>query len=111
MSAGQRTEAARRKILTAACEVIAEVGFEGVRMRMVASRAGVSGALLHYHFANRQTLFLAALRFSFEHAGAAGYRAEPPAEAAATWTLARIIDACLPTSGGEITCANDAIAR
>jgi AcrR family transcriptional regulator len=96
MTAEERTEATRRKILRAACEVIAEVGFEGVRMRLVATRAEVSSALLHYHFENRDKLFLAALRFSFEHAGADRYRAEPPDEAPATWLLARIVDACLP---------------
>ena len=97
MTAEERTEATRRKILTAACEVIAEMGFEGVRMRIVAARAEVSSALLHYHFENREKLFLAAMRFSFEHAGADDYdadaaRTEPPH----TWRLARIIDACLP---------------
>jgi AcrR family transcriptional regulator len=96
MTAEERTEATRRKILRAACEVIAEVGFEGVRMRLVASRAEVSSALLHYHFENRDKLFLAALRFSFEHTGAERYRATPPDDAPATWLLARIIDACLP---------------
>lgn len=96
MTAEERTEATRRKILTAACEVIAEMGFEGVRMRIVASRAEVSSALLHYHFENREKLFLAAMRFSFEHAGAEDYDATPPDDAPSTWQLARIIDACLP---------------
>jgi AcrR family transcriptional regulator len=98
VSAEERTESTRRKILQAACEVIADVGFEGVRMRMVASRAEVSSALLHYHFSNRDTLFLAALRYSFEHAGADTYDAPPPDDATATWRLARIIDACLPVN-------------
>ena len=96
MTAEERTEATRRKILMAACEVIAEMGFEGVRMRIVAARAEVSSALLHYHFENREKLFLAAMRFSFEHAGAADYQAESPDGAVATWRLARVIDACLP---------------
>ncbi len=92
-----RGEATRRKILIAACEVIAEIGFEGVRMRIVAERAEVSSALLHYHFENREKLFLAALRFSFEHTGADD-RTEPPADYPRTWLLARIIDACLPVT-------------
>ena len=96
MNAEERTEATRRRILAAACEVIAEMGFEGVRMRIVAARAEVSSALLHYHFSNRETLFLAALRHSFEHTGEETYLAEPPAEAPATFRLARIVDACLP---------------
>jgi AcrR family transcriptional regulator len=90
-------EATRRKILVAACEVIAAMGFEGVRMRIVAERADVSSALLHYHFETREKLFLAALRFSFEHAGVDDRR-EPPSEHPHTWRLARIIDACLPVT-------------
>ncbi|MFF3542870.1 3-hydroxyacyl-CoA dehydrogenase NAD-binding domain-containing protein [Streptomyces platensis] len=48
----ERTLETRERILSAACEVIAEVGFEKIRMRMVAEHAGVSTALLHYHFEN-----------------------------------------------------------
>ncbi|MEU8033404.1 TetR/AcrR family transcriptional regulator [Streptomyces sp. NPDC049099] len=43
-----------------ACEAIAETGFEKIRMRMVAERAGVSTALLHYHF--DKELWIRALR-------------------------------------------------
>jgi len=101
VTAEERTGSTRRRILTAACEVIAEMGFEGVRMRNVAERAEVSSALLHYHFENREKLFLAALRFSFENAGAAEFRAATSPDAPATWLLARIIDMCLPI-GAEL---------
>ena len=50
--------------------MIAEIGFENIRMRMVAERAGVSTAALHYHFDTREKLFAEALRYSFEHTGA-----------------------------------------
>jgi len=93
MSAEERTEQTRRTILLAACETIAETGFEKVRMRMVAERAGVSTALLHYHFENREKLFLEALKFSYEHAGADGYAAEAPEHCPHSWRLARVIDA------------------
>jgi AcrR family transcriptional regulator len=96
MTAEERAETTRRKILNAACEVIAELGFEGVRMRSVAARAEVSSALLHYHFENREKLFLAALRFSFENAGTAAYDQAAPGDLPNTWRLARIIDGCLP---------------
>lgn len=99
MSAEERTEQTRRTILLAACETIAETGFEKVRMRMVAERAGVSTALLHYHFENREKLFLEALKFSYEHAGADGYAAEAPEHCPHSWRLARVIDACLPLDG------------
>ena len=38
----------------------------------------MSTRLLHYHFDNREKLFLAALRFSFEHTGSDIYDAAPP---------------------------------
>ncbi|WP_307659499.1 TetR/AcrR family transcriptional regulator [Streptomyces sp. V1I1] len=61
----ERTRETRERILAAACEVIAEVGFEKIRMRMVAEHAGVSTALLHYHFENREKLFSEAMTYSF----------------------------------------------
>ena len=96
MTAEARTEQTRQVILAAACEVIAEIGFEKVRMRMVAERAGVSTALLHYHFSTRENLFLEALRFSYGIAGMSGYLAEAPQQAPHSWRLARVVDACLP---------------
>jgi AcrR family transcriptional regulator len=99
-TSAERAEAARQLILTAACDVIAEVGLESVRMRMVAERAGVSTALLHYHFANRETLFLAALRYSYLVAGSKDYADAPPADAPDpdAWRLAHAIELCLPVT-------------
>ena len=65
----------REAILNAACEVIADIGFENVRMRIVAERAGVSTAALHYHFDTREKLFAEALRYSFDHTGRDVYEA------------------------------------
>jgi AcrR family transcriptional regulator len=102
VSTDERAEATRRKIVNAACDVIAELGFEGVRMRIVATRADVSSALLHYHFENREKLFLAALRFSFENAGSAVHSEVPTdyPDHPYTWRLARIVDDCLPVDAG-----------
>lgn len=86
----------RDRILISACETIAEVGFEKVRMRMVADRAGVSTALLHYHFSNRETLFAEALRYTFEHSGRKQYEATPPNGESWAWRLARMIESSLP---------------
>lgn len=86
----------RTDILVAACDTIAEVGFEKVRMRMVAERAGVSTALLHYHFDNREKLFEEALRYTFESVGRADYEAPAPAKAPYAYRLARMIDTSLP---------------
>ena len=87
----------RDAILNAACEIIGEEGFEKIRMRMVAERAGVSTAALHYHFDNREKLFAEALRYSFEHTGRDVYQT-PSETDTATKRLARIITASLPTT-------------
>ncbi len=96
MTTDDRKEQTRRRIIMAACEAIAEYGFEGVRMRIVAERAEVSTALLHYHFDTREKLFLEAMKFSFENTGAEEYEAKPPRRNPNTWILAPVIDACLP---------------
>ncbi|GAB3964853.1 TetR family transcriptional regulator C-terminal domain-containing protein [Actinoallomurus acanthiterrae] len=93
-----RAAETRQQILIAACDTIAEIGFEKVRMRMVAERAGVSTALLHYHFENRERLFAEALRYTFETSGRDEYVAEPPDARPLTWKLARMIESSLPVN-------------
>lgn len=44
------------RILEAATDLLAEVGYDGVSMRAVAQAAGVNKALVFYHFANKATL-------------------------------------------------------
>jgi len=44
-------------IQDAAEHVFAAHGFEGTSMRLIAERAGVAQALLHYHFKNKATLY------------------------------------------------------
>ena len=46
----------RTALLQAAFDVVAEVGFEGLRTRAVANRAGVNIATLHYYFPSKQHL-------------------------------------------------------
>jgi TetR/AcrR family transcriptional regulator, regulator of cefoperazone and chloramphenicol sensitivity len=46
----------RRGLLRTAFDVIAELGFEGLRTRAVAERAGVNIATLHYYFPSKQDL-------------------------------------------------------
>ena len=46
----------RLLLLQTAFDVIAEVGFEGLRTRAVATRAGVNIATLHYYFPSKQDL-------------------------------------------------------
>lgn len=46
----------RQELVAAAYQIIAERGFEGLRVREVAARAGVNIATLHYYFASKDTL-------------------------------------------------------
>jgi AcrR family transcriptional regulator len=49
-------EAQRRSLVDAAYELIAEEGFEGLRTRKVAARAGLNVATLHYYFTTKEDL-------------------------------------------------------
>ena len=70
VTAPARTAAdARERILEAACDVIAEHGIDDVRIARIAIVAGVSPALVHYHFATRDGAAAEALEHSFELLG------------------------------------------
>jgi AcrR family transcriptional regulator len=90
---------ARERILDAACDVIAAHGIEDMRIARIATRAGVSPALVHYHFETRESLLGQALEHSFELLGnfrTTGAEAED-------WTAAQrlgwMIDQSLPFPG------------
>lgn len=48
---------ARDRIIEAALNVFAEIGYAGASMRIIAKKAGVSAALIHHHFKNKETLW------------------------------------------------------
>lgn len=54
-------EETRQEILLAAQECFAAAGFVGATTRLVAARAGVNVATLHYHFGSKEGLYRAAL--------------------------------------------------
>src|SRR5512133_831632 len=56
-----RMQEKRRKILSGAREVFAELGFERASVDVIAARAGVSKATVYNHFADKQALFVAAV--------------------------------------------------
>ncbi|MEU6981895.1 TetR/AcrR family transcriptional regulator [Streptomyces sp. NPDC046324] len=95
MTKADRALETRERILTAACEVIADIGFENVSMRKVAEHAGVSKALLHYHFDTREKLFADAMTHSFAQTGTEADDGADPVPAAVA--LARILRSMLPT--------------
>jgi AcrR family transcriptional regulator len=75
----------REAILDAAARTIARRGVRGLRVEDVASEAGVSAALLYYHFESRSGLVRAALEHASEQApstalrNSAGVRADDAA--------------------------------
>ena len=50
---------ARAKIMAAAEALFAEHGFAGVGIRQIAAAAGVNGAMIHYYFGNKESLYRA----------------------------------------------------
>ena len=57
----ERTE----QILGAACEVLSDVGFIGLRVVDVARRVGVSTGTVHYYFDTKRSLTTAAFEWNF----------------------------------------------
>jgi len=55
-------EATREALLSAATELFALHGFEGVSVEQIARKAGVNKALISYHFHGRRGLYLTLLR-------------------------------------------------
>ena len=84
----------RERILEAAVERIARDGIDDVRIARIAMDAGVSTALVHYHFATREALLAEALEYSFERAG--DVRTTGTGE-----RLRDMIEQCLPLPGAQ----------
>jgi len=53
-------QATRSRILAAAGELIVEVGWANVTTRLIAERAGVNNALIHYYYGSKDDLLLQA---------------------------------------------------
>jgi AcrR family transcriptional regulator len=87
----------RERILDAAIERIASDGIDAVRIARIAMDAGVSTALVHYHFATREALLAEALEHSFELAG--DTRTVDTGEAPAVQRLRDMVEQCLPLPG------------
>ncbi|MFE2726519.1 TetR/AcrR family transcriptional regulator [Kitasatospora sp. NPDC059327] len=56
-----RSRATRQRLLAAAVECLAEVGWNGATVTVVAERAGVSRGAAQHHFPTREDLFTAAV--------------------------------------------------
>jgi AcrR family transcriptional regulator len=89
----------RERILDAAIERIAGDGIDAVRIARIAMDAGVSTALVHYHFATREALLAEALVHSFERAG--DVRTADTGEPPSVQRLRDMVEQCLPLPGEQ----------
>jgi len=88
---------ARERILAAAVRRIATEGIDGVRIARIAMDAGVSSALVHYHFATREALLAEALEYSYTRAAEGRLGSKDSGTAGSHGDrLEAMIDACLP---------------
>jgi AcrR family transcriptional regulator len=96
VSEGKRS--ARERILAAAAGQIAREGIDGVRIARIAMEAGVSTALVHYHFETRDALLAEALDYSYSRAGDARITSGELPAASHAERLDLMIGQCLPTT-------------
>jgi AcrR family transcriptional regulator len=89
---------ARERILAAAVRRIAREGIDDVRIARIAMDAGVSTALVHYHFDTREALLAEALQFSYARAGDVRISSGELPVASHAERLRSMIDQCLPTT-------------
>ena len=89
---------ARERILRAAVRQIAREGIDGVRIARIATAAGVSSSLVHYHFDSREALLAEALDYSYQHAGDVRLVGGEPSNTSRASRLQAMIDQCLPTT-------------
>jgi AcrR family transcriptional regulator len=86
----------RERLLDAAVRLIAREGIDNVRIARIATEAGVSAGLVHYHFASRDALLEEAIEHSYERAGDMRLAAlDDGADTAQR--LRAMIDQCLPS--------------
>jgi TetR/AcrR family transcriptional regulator, regulator of cefoperazone and chloramphenicol sensitivity len=62
----QRGELRQKAIVVAAFEILTERGFEGLRIRDVATRVGINNATLHYYFPAKEDLIRAVFAYTSE---------------------------------------------
>ncbi|WP_433278507.1 TetR/AcrR family transcriptional regulator [Pseudonocardia xinjiangensis] len=71
----------RDQLVAAAFRRVAEMGFEGLRLRQVAEDVGIDHSTLHHHFATKQDLVGAVAEYTTRHFWAAAPQSAEPAAA------------------------------
>ena len=94
----ERGAAARERILRAAVRAIARDGIDGLRIARIATEAGVSSALVHYHFADREQLLAETIEYSYVRAAEVRIEDAPEPGGSHGARLAAMIEVCLPTT-------------
>jgi AcrR family transcriptional regulator len=84
------------QILDAACRAILDRGFPATRIADIAAAAGVSTGTVHYYYATKDEVLVAALTRASERLFA---RIEDPGDAPATEQLARLLAVSVPYPG------------
>ncbi len=87
----------RQRILEATATCIAEEGVAAVRMAGIARAAGVSTALLHYHFETKEQLFEQVLRYSYDSSTLLDQESLRREGLTPAQRLAAYLDRCLPS--------------
>jgi AcrR family transcriptional regulator len=67
-TAGAADATTRARLLAAARELVAELGFSAVTTRAISERAGVNNALVHYYFGSKTALVVQAALSSLDQA-------------------------------------------
>ncbi len=98
MTQTRRRGEARERILAAAVRRIASEGIDGVRIARIAMDAGVSTALVHYHFETREALLAEALEYSYTHAGDVRISSGEMPLASHAERLHSMVEQCLPST-------------
>ena len=62
---GRDGQATRHGLLAAATELFAARGFDGVSVEQIAQRAGVTKALINYHFGGKHKLYVTIMTSTF----------------------------------------------
>ena len=93
--------AARERILAAAVRRIAGEGIDDARIARIARDAGVSPALIHYHFDSRETLLAEALQYSYDMLGNERVPEEGAAPESASTRLRAMLERYLPLPGEQ----------